>query len=155
WGLFLSGTAVAAAPPVSTKEEKGPGGEPVRLTVELSWERVPRAVVSDRRTGGGGDARVESGFVLELTEGRVVEALAWPPEGRSGRARPSLMGPGPMGTWRLGHQTEGRVRARLEAPLEASLIVRSGDQVVSVPIGAILDRPQHTPPQAPLTLSVE
>jgi hypothetical protein len=47
------------------------------------------------------------------------------------------------------------VRARIDAPLDASLVVRCGDQAISVPLLAILDRPQHTPPQSPLNIGVE
>ena len=43
----------------------------------------------------------------------------------------------------------------IEAPLEAGLIVRGGDQVVTFPLLAILERPQHTPAQSPLNVSVE
>jgi hypothetical protein len=65
------------------------------------------------------------------------------------------MGPGAAGTWRLGKGREGRVRARIEAPMDASLTVRSGDQTVSIPVMAILDGPQRTPATSPLTVSVE
>ena len=47
------------------------------------------------------------------------------------------------------------MRARIEAPLEASLVVRHGDQVVRVPVAAILERPWHTPAPAPLSVAVE
>ena len=67
----------------------------------------------------------------------------------------SATGPGPEGSWRLGSEPEGRIRARLEAPLDASLVVRCGDQLVSIPVAAVLERPQHTPPQAPLIVNVE
>ncbi len=58
-------------------------------------------------------------------------------------------------TWRLGSRVPGRVRARIEAPLDAGLVVRAGDQVVNIPLVAILERPQRTPPQSQLTVSVE
>ena len=35
WGLFLAGTTIAAAPPDGKNETRGPGEDPVRLTVEL------------------------------------------------------------------------------------------------------------------------
>ena len=99
-------------------------------------------------------------FVLELSEGRVVEAVAWPPtgsraSGAGGSTAGMATGPGPEGSWRLGRKPEGRVRARIEAPLDAGVVVRGGDQVVSIPLVAILERPQHTPPQSPLIVSVE
>ena len=65
------------------------------------------------------------------------------------------MGPGSSGSWRLGKGREGRVRARIEAPLDASVTVRSGDQAVSIPVAAILEGPQRTPGTAPLTVAVE
>ena len=73
--------------------------------------------------------------------------------GVTGHEYPGTWSPG--WSWRLGKKPEGRVRARLEAPLDASLVVRSGDQVVSMPLVAILERPQQTPPQSPLNVSVE
>ena len=39
--------------------------------------------------------------------------------------------------------------------MDAKLIVRGGDQVVSVPVAAVLERPQRTPAPAPLTVAVE
>jgi hypothetical protein len=96
-----------------------------------------------------------------LTQGRVLEVMDWPPAGSRGSAGPAASlatgstGPGPGGSWRLGKKTEGRVRARIEAPLEAGLLVRGGDQVISIPLQAILERPQHTPPQSPLNVGIE
>src|SRR5438552_714422 len=113
-GLFLVGTAVAAAPPESSKEGRSPGGDVVRLTVELSWG-MPRTGIA-REHGAVGVPGVESDpeFVLEMSEGRVIEALAWPPEDTKDPRRLSSSGPGPEGSWRLGKEPEGRVRARIE-----------------------------------------
>ncbi len=88
------------------------------------------------------EARGRSGISLELSEGRVVEAMPWP-SGETGS--PPGWGPADGGSWRLGVGAEGRIRARIEAPVDANLIVRGGDQVVSVPVAALLDRPQRTP----------
>ena len=55
----------------------------------------------------------------------------------------------------MGSEPEGRIRARIEATLDASLIVRCGDHLVSIPVAAVLERPQHTPLLAPLIISVE
>ena len=49
----------------------------------------------------------------------------------------------------------GRVRVRVEAPTGASLLFRSGDQVVRVPILAVLEGPQRTPTPSPLEIGVE
>ena len=100
-------------------------------------------------------------FVLELSEGRVIDAVAWPPGNRrtdvdstAGPAE-SWAGPGPKGSWRLGKEPEGRVRVRIEAPLDAGVVVRGGESRVTLPLLAILERPQHTPQQSPLMVSVE
>ena len=155
WGLFLVGTTVAAAPQDGKNETRGAGEDPVRLTVELSWSVSGRAVVGDGRGGGISGVEVIPNVTLELTGGRVVEAIAWP-AGRTGEGLDTQsMGPGSAGSWRLGKGREGRVRARIEAPLEASLTVRGGDQAVSIPVAAILEGPQRTPVTAPLTVAVE
>jgi hypothetical protein len=152
WGLFLVGTSVAAAPQDGKRENRGSGSEPVHVTIELSWGVLRTGVL-----GGAGIEGEEAvpDVLLELTEGRVVEAIAWPPGEWGEGSSLSSMGPGPEGSWRLGRAREGRVRARLEAPLEASLTVRDGNQVVKVPLAAILERAYRTPATAPLTVSVE
>ena len=35
------------------------------------------------------------------------------------------------------------------------MIIRCGDQTVSIPVAAVLERPQHTPAAAPLNVTVE
>src|ERR1700716_1772669 len=64
---FLLGATPVAAPP---DPFPGSGGKPVRVAVEISWAD---------RTGGGDGA-----FELDMTEGRVVEALTWPGGERRG-----------------------------------------------------------------------
>jgi hypothetical protein len=154
--LFLGGTIEAAAQPENGKEGAGPAGDVVRMSVEVNWG-TQRRVVGPRVEESGNDA-AEPEMVLELTEGRVLDAVEWPPV-RSGPdpmvAAARGQGPGPKGSWRLGRNPDGRVRARIEAPLDAGLAVRRGDQVVSIPLLAIADRPQHTPPQSALTVGVE
>ena len=159
--LFLSGTTALAAPQESPKEVAVAGGDAVRLTVDLGWG-TPRKGAD--LAGGATPGQAEGPkpeYALELTQGRVVEAMAWPPMGAAGPGGSAVStaavatAPGSKGSWRLGSEPEGRIRARLEAPLDASLIVRCGDQVVSMPVAAVLERPQHTPPQAPLIVNVE
>ena len=79
--------------------------------------------------------------------------IAWPPEASPGGAFGPRTGTG--GSWQLGPGEAGRVRARLEVSPGAELIVRRGGNVVRIPVAAILERPQHTPPQTPLAVSVE
>ena len=138
-GLFLVGTSLAAAPQDGKRESRASGGEPVHLTIELSWGLSRGGAVGGIGIEGEENENV-SDVLLELTEGRVVEAIAWPPEESGEGSRLSSMGPGEEGSWRLGMAREGRVRARLESPLEASLMVRRGDQVVRVPVAAMLER---------------
>ena len=47
------------------------------------------------------------------------------------------------------------MRARIEATLDASLVVRGGDQAIGMPVAAVLERPRRTPPQSRLVVSVE
>ena len=54
-----------------------------------------------------------------------------------------------------GPRAPASLRARLEVTLGTELVVRRGDQVVRMPVVSILERPQHTPDQSPLTLSVD
>ena len=63
--------------------------------------------------------------------------------------------PTAQGVWNLGARSEGRVRARIEAPLDSSLVVRGGAQAIGIPLAAVLERPQRTPPQSRLVVSVE
>ena len=145
--VFLAGTMVRAA-----RYEKGkPAGseELVGITVELSW------------TTAGGETRGAPGakpvpapeLTLGMTEGVVMEVMSWPLQSSAQTAsRPSQSADG---NWHLGADSAGRVRARLEMGAGADLVVRRGENQVRIPVLAILDRPQHTPSQSPLTVSVE
>ncbi len=144
--LFLTGVGGGAARQDGKTAGPGTAPESVRLTIELNW-----AISGDKAASDGGQGP-SPGLGLELSEGRVVEAMPWPP---SDSGSPPGWGPAEREGWRLGVATEGRVRARIEAPVDAKLIVRGGDQVVSVPLAAVLERPQRTPSPAPLTVAVE
>ena len=126
-GLLLLGTLSLAAPP---EPQSSGGGGPVRLTVEVTWRISPT---------------LEDGspLDLELTEGQAVEALIWPSGVCVGLKHPAVRG------WRLGTERSGRVRIRIEAPTGASLVFRLSDQVVRVPILAVLEGPQRTPCRRP------
>jgi hypothetical protein len=157
--LFQWGTSAAIAQLQTPTEAIGSGDEVVRLTIELNWTMPQKGSVLPGEGINSGAAGADSDLVLELTAGWIIDAIAWAPEGSGTGAAPapasSGQGPGPNGSWRLGKDREGRVRVRLEAPLEAGLVVRCGDQLVNVPLVAVLERPQHTPPQSRLTVSVE
>jgi hypothetical protein len=49
----------------------------------------------------------------------------------------------------------GRVRARVEAPVGASLLIRAGGQAMRFPLPLVLEGPQRSPPQAPAEVTVE
>ncbi len=147
--LFLTGIGGGAARQDGQPSAAAGRSESVRMTVELSW------ALAGSKVADGSPEAGESGVVLEMSEGRVIEAIAWPRGSRGERGSPPGWGPSPSGGWRLGVLNEGRVRARVEAPVDAKLIVRGGDQSVSVPVAAILDRPQHNPETALLRVAVE
>ncbi len=145
--VFLAGTMVRAA-----RYEKGkPAGSEdlVGITVELSWTTPG----GDARGGPGAKAVSAPGLTLGITEGVVTEVVSWPPESSAqDTIRP---GQSADGNWQLGPGGAGRVRARLEVSAGADLLVHRGENQVRIPVLAILERPQHTPPQSPLTVSVE
>lgn len=143
--FFLASVVGPAAPQEAPTERRGPSTAPVRMAIELIWG-----------LSGKGEAQGDGSEVsVEVSAGRVIEAIAWPP--RSPREAAGSPGWGPVagGGWRLGDGGEGRARARIEAPLDAMLVVRRGDQAVSLPLAAVLDRPQHTPATAPMAVGVE
>jgi hypothetical protein len=146
--VFLLGTTARGARFDGKKTGGGPD-EMVGITVELSWTA---ATVQPRAAKAGGPESSRA-IVLDVTEGLIADAIAWPAdEARSTASQPRRE---PDGRWRLGEGGGGRVRARIEAGLSADLLVSRDDQAVRVPIAAILEKPHHTPSQAPLTVSVE
>ena len=84
---------------------------------------------------------------LEVSQGRLAEALAWPTGPETSRATDQL--------WRLGVGRSGRVRARIEAPVGARLTLRAGGQVMHFPLTSIIDGPQRTVPQVPVEVTLE
>ena len=139
-GLLLLMEPAQAAP----GDSPAGGAAPVmRLTIEVGW------MVAVGAEGQSGDVPAAPGEVeLEVSEGRVVGAVAWPsgvePEARGDRA------------WRLGTTDRaGRVRARIEVGAGASLIVRAAGQSMRIPIGSLLDGPQRTPFQTPVEIVVD
>ncbi len=139
-GLSLLGTLALAAPP----EGPAPLGEtPVHMTVEITWSFAGEPVSS-------ADALAVE---LGMSEGKVAEAVAWPPAQRSrGAWEPSRKADG---LWRLGSDSVGRVRARIEAPLGAVFLFRAGGQELRFPLTAVLEGRQHTPPQTPVEIAIE
>jgi hypothetical protein len=131
-GMVLFGTIALAASPEPLPRG---AGKLVRMTVEVTWTMPP--------------ARESPACDLELTEGKVVEALTWP--GGERRALEQL----PKGAWSLGTEPSGRVRARIEAPLTASLRVRAGGQVFQFPLLALLEGPQRSPAPSPVEVAVQ
>ena len=142
--LLALGLLLFMGPALGAPGDLTPGGAaaPVRLTIEVSWT-VPEGVEA-----GAAVAATAGGVELEVSEGRVVDALAWPsgvePEARGERV------------WRLGASDRaGRVRARIEAAVGANLVVRAAGQAMQMPAGSLLDGPQRTPFTTPVEIVVE
>ena len=150
--LFPLGASDAIAQPETAAEVVGSADDAVRLTIELNWAMPQTGSVLPGEANEAGEAARELNLILELTAGRVVDAIAWSPLGAEASAvqAPAArrLGPGPNGSWRLGKAREGRVRVRIEAPLDAGLVVRVGDQIVNMPLVAILGGAAHAGPVA-------
>ncbi|APW63444.1 hypothetical protein [Paludisphaera borealis] len=149
-GLAILVMSFMGASSLAARGESGrtgtPASERVALAVELSW-----SVAAEEAAPASATSRE---LTIELTDGDVIEAVAWPPTDPSDRRviEPADAGDGPR---RLGSEPTGRIRARIESGLAAELVVKRGGQVVRLPLAAILERPQHIAAPAPLSLKVE
>lgn len=123
------GASLALAPAAASRDE-GPG-RPVRMTVELSWERsgAPEA----------GNDLPPWGLAI-LGGGEIADAVAWPPEARGA---PPTSASDPPGSWSLGGAGSGRVRFRVKAPLSAVVRVGDGTGELGVRLQELLDGPQE------------
>ena len=108
----------------------------VRLTVEIRWE--------------ADDPTQPAEVGLELTEGRIVEAVAVPLDRSEGPPPIQL-----ANAWRLGVGSRGTVRVRVEAPVGASLLVKARGAATRFPIAELLAGPRQTGPTSPLKIRVE
>ncbi len=159
--LLLSGATVAIARQEPEQKVAGALGDCVHLTVEVTWSIAKPDAGLPRETSPIRELPADTGIMLEITNGRVVEVIDWPPSNGShgvdggGSLQGSGPAPGGAGTWSLGKRAEGRVRARIEGTLDGSLVLRGGDQVIGMPLQAVLERPQHTPSQSRLVVTVE
>ena len=131
-GFVLLGTTAPAVPPESVPAG---AGHSVRFTIEVAW------------TSPAG--REGTGCQLELTEGRVIEALAWPAGERLATT------PLDDELWSLGTTPAGRARVRIEAPLTTSLRVRAGGQVFPFPFPVLLEGPQRSLGPVAVEVTVE
>ncbi len=156
--LLINGATVASAQHDSEKRAVSAPAECVRLAVEVTWSLSKADPAPSRATTSPKDkSSGEPEFTLAVTSGRVLDVLDWPAGNakHGSLARMGNLSPDPQGSWNLGTATEGRVRARIEAPIDASLVLRGGDQAIGMPLAAVLERPQRTPPQSRLVVSVE
>ncbi len=115
---------------------------PIHLSVEIDWKSPPLPILPS-------GARPEPPTVeLDLSAGRVLDAVAWPTE--------TSASPEPLafGGWRLGNGPNGQVRARIEAPISASLTVRAGGRMTSIPIESLLEAPQQSLAPSVMTIQV-
>ena len=145
--VFLLGTVGQPGLAQTRKPEKA-ADDLAAITVELRWSAQDdmESYASHPTPRAGTDVTLTS------SEGRVADVIAWPGAAARGRPKPGRDG---KGTWRIGRAASGCVRARLEVPATADLVIRRGDGLVRIPIAAVLERPQQTPSQAPLAVSVE
>ncbi|MEO6808669.1 MAG: hypothetical protein ABI353_06105 [Isosphaeraceae bacterium] len=136
WGIALLGAASTAAP-----ADQQPTEPLIQMTVEIDWN------LPSLPTLPTGPEPIT--VTLGVDQGRVVEALAWPD--------PRSRGPSPTagGPWRLGSEGSGRVRARVEAPIGATLTVQAGGQSFPFSLMALLEGPQRTAPPSLANVGVE
>jgi hypothetical protein len=111
------------------------------MTLEINWT-VPANTAIPEGEGFPLD--------LELSEGRVIEAIAWGDGSVEEPVRRSE-----DGALRLGTQRSGRVRTRVETAPGGNLRFRAGGQLVHIPVSLVLEGPQRTPPQAPVDVEVK
>jgi hypothetical protein len=104
------------------------------MTVEIDWA-APAST---------GPVAVDLG----MTEGRILEAISLAPSSHF------TIEPRGDKSQRVGNARSGRVRARLEAPLGATLTIQAGPQPVRVPLLRLLDGPQRTVPPAAIDVGV-
>jgi hypothetical protein len=104
--LSLLGTRTTTAQQDMGKDAPGSGGDLVRLTLDLSWGMQGNEAIPPGASPDGGGSRADRELVLELSEGRVIDAVTWPPEEWRAEAASMLSsaeigrGPGPNGSWR-------------------------------------------------------
>lgn len=133
WALIPPILAARAVVEGSSFRRGSPTG-PVVLTLELDWT-TPEASPTE----------------IELSEGRILGAVVL--QGGLNDAR-TVTGD-LKGVWQLGAGASGRARVRLQAPLGASLLVRSAGRTARVPIGSSAEGPWRTVAKDPLSLRVK
>lgn len=135
---FLMGALVPSAP----------ASDRVGMTVELAWTVADGVDPQE-------SAAASPPVMVELTDGSVVEAVAWPPasdpssSGKSGPARTEA------GAWRLGKGASGRVRMRIETGLGGEIVVSRGEAVSRTPVADVLDQIPGAPAPAALIVTIE
>ncbi|MEW4567954.1 hypothetical protein AB1L88_08815 [Tautonia sp. JC769] len=113
---------------------------PVRMTIELSWRPADDDL-------GRAQKEDSPGTRLEISDGSVLDAIAWdddrlePSQSRSARRLDRL----DQAAMSLGSRPRGNVRARVEAPIEATITVATpAEGSWTVPLISLLDGPQRT-----------
>lgn len=147
--LTLAAGAAALAPAGARAESDRVENGAVRLTVEIQWGQPGLPPLP------GGDPAGGPTVELEPSEGRIVEAVAWPPG--PGVSPPTGARPTPLAgsAWTLGPARGGRVRVRVEAPIHASLQVQAGGVTTRFPLSGLLEGPQRTGVGAAVPIQVE
>ena len=129
WGTLELAASAQSLPPLPSTTAAQPlpmnrSDTPVRMTVELGWRPPAQG------------ARALPAVELVVSDGQIVEAVLWPDD-------PAWRVVLDAGTARvpLGQGQTGKVRARVEAPIGATLQLHFGDHVVKFPLNALLDGP--------------
>jgi hypothetical protein len=129
-GIVLAGATAFARPPTPRSSETA-----IHLAFEVRWSA----------------SAMSEGAAIELSvnDGRITEARSWP--------GPGLIEPvaASDGSWKVAPSRSGRVRARVEAPLTASLIVKAGGKATIFPISSLLEAPQRNADVAAVEVRVE
>lgn len=121
----------------------GDAPAPVGLTIEIEWTWPPLPNLPD------GPAPAPPPIVLEPSgDAHVLDVVAWP---ATAPGTPEELADG---TWRLGYARSGRARARVEAPLSATLIVRAGTNATAFPIANVIEAPRQSLAGAPVALTM-
>jgi hypothetical protein len=129
------------------------------MTIELAWSSPDLPPLPEGTEHAAHEASSDRVVEIELSEGRILDAVpgpsssgAWPSRPLAGAA-PRRM-PEPSQSWILGESAAGCVRARIEAPLGASLLVRAGGQATRFPLVGLLETTEQTPPTSPVSVTV-
>ncbi|WP_152050217.1 hypothetical protein [Tautonia marina] len=112
---------------------------PIRMTVELAWRPADDEV-------GRAHNEESPGAMLEVSSGTVLDAVTWDETRELSQDRPvRRLDRLSNGNLSLGSGPRGRVRVRIEAPIESTItIVTPAEGSWTLPLLGLLEGPQRT-----------